>query len=168
MINASSTTTAFATVKMSYFSTFMYMFGNINMDDLEGAGSTPFVTIFLVAFMLTMMLLMLNLLIALMGDSFARTKENIQRIYRKELASFMIEQCMPTVVLAILSFLGILQYHEDNLIFVIKYTSDLRDENEDKDALMKALEVCKKVMEVSPENIANAPKTPREKDIIDR
>ncbi len=198
------TTSSFRSVKMSYFSTFMYMFGNMDTDDLDGAGSRSFAMLFLVAFMLTMMILMLNLLIALMGDSFARTKENIHRIYRKELASFMIDQAMPTPLLYLLSSsptllnLDMLQYyHEDDLIFVIKYTSDLRhndssssnqtnrgdnnnsDNNSNnsdsnsrkqpnKTALEEALEVCKAVMKVSPENIANAPKKPREDDIIDR
>lgn len=194
-------TSSFRSVKMSYFSTFMYMFGNMDTDDLDGAGSRSFAMLFLVAFMLTMMILMLNLLIALMGDSFARTKENIHRIYRKELASFMIDQAMPTPLLYLLSSSPILlnldmlqYYHEDDLIFVIKYTSDLRhstnnDSNSDdsnsnqtnrgdvssdttsrpnKTALEEALEVCKAVMKVSPENIANAPKKPREDDIIDR
>jgi hypothetical protein len=46
--------------------------------------------------------------------------------------------------------------------------SDSNSRQPNKTALEEALEVCKAVMKVSPENIANAPKKPREDDIIDR
>lgn len=167
MINRSTSTVAFSTIKMSYFTTFMYMFGELEAGDMDGAENKAFAIFFLVSFMMTMMLLMLNLLIALMGDSFGKAKDNIQRIYRKELAAFMIEQSMPTILLMLLSYFHLLEYSPDEIIFIVKYTSDIR-EVEPKHALENSLQVCNKILRESPQNIANAPKKSREADIIDR
>jgi hypothetical protein len=143
------------------------MLGELNPEDMDGAESPPFAIFFLVAFMMTMMILMLNLLIALMGDSFGKAKDNIKRIYRKELAAFMIEQSMPTILLVLLSYFHLLEYRPDEIIFIVKYTSDIRDV-ETKHALETSLSVCNKILRESPQNIANAPKKTRESDIIDR
>jgi hypothetical protein len=146
---ASASSSSFQSIKMSYFSTIMFMFGEINSDDLEGSKSLAFTRFFLVAFMLTMMILMLNLLIALMGDSFARTKENIEKIYWKELASMMIDQSMPTLLLSCLEVLQILRYEKDEFIHVVKYTSDLRQDDsatvllKQSQALEKSFSLCK-------------------------
>ncbi len=167
MINRNSENGAFATIKMSFFTPFLYMFGELNVDDLNGAENKAFAMFFLVAFMMTMILLMLNLLIALMGDSFGKAKDNIQRIYRKELAAFMIEQSIPTILLIILSHMNLLVYHPDELVFIVKYTSDIR-EVQSKHELERSLQVCHRILQESPQNIANAPKKSREADIIDR
>jgi hypothetical protein len=113
--------------------------------------------------MLTMMILMLNLLIALMGDSFARTKENIRTIYRKELASLMTEQAMGLLVL--FSKMRIIPYNPDDIIYVVQYTSDIRDEPR-LDKLQNSLNVCKSILNSSPDNLGSAPKKRRQDDII--
>ncbi len=136
----SSSTSAFENIRMAYFNTFMFMFGEINTDDLEGSKSLAFTRFFLVAFMLTMMILMLNLLIALMGDSFARTKENIEKIYWKELSSLMIDQSMPTLLVSILGSLRLLHYEKDEFIHVVRYTSDLRTDSSKQEKVSSALE----------------------------
>jgi hypothetical protein len=131
-ISNTSSTSAFENIRMAYFNTFMFMFGEINIDDLEGSKSLAFTRFFLVAFMLTMMILMLNLLIALMGDSFARTKENIEKIYWKELSSLMIDQSMPTLLVS--------HYEKDEFIHVVRYTSDLRTDSSKQEKVSSALE----------------------------
>ena len=89
--------------------------------------------------MLTKMILMLSLLIALMRASLDKTKDNIQSILSKELAFHMLDQSMATPLTKLLSTIEWLKYKEDELIYVIKYSSNLDDtymsqpEQEDKD-----------------------------------
>ena len=169
MGDASSIDSPFYTAKMSYYWTFLYLFGQVDMADLDSTQSKVFVKLFLLAFMLTMMLLMLNLLIALMGDSFARTKENIHRTYRKELASFMIDQSMPTPLLSLLSYFGMFAYVLDDLVYVVQYTSDMHTSDEAAHTQLEdSLQACQNVLRESPENIASAPKVSAQDDIIDR
>lgn len=195
---------AFRDVKSSFFSTFMFMFGQLDsqQDILSGNdqnGTTDdsnihhdpyvyavkiFTKMFLVTFLLTMMILMLNLLIALMGDSFARTKENIRKIYRKELVTLMVDQSIPTPFFALFASFGLLNYEVDDMIYLVRYTSDIRtiahghghgrDQNEDEHqsayALEKSLEVCKQMFlqdaQYGDDEVMK--KVRREDDVIDR
>ncbi len=77
LMNDAQPESDFTDVRESYFTTFMFMFGDIDVEALSNSKSKAFTKIFLVAFMLTMMILLFNLLIALMGDSFSRVKEKI-------------------------------------------------------------------------------------------
>jgi fucose 4-O-acetylase-like acetyltransferase len=109
--------TSFTDVKDSYFSTFMFMFGQIDQEQIENSRSGDFTKVFLVVFMITMMILLFNLLIALMGDSFDRTKERIETHYRKELASFLVDQSAPISFATLLQALGFFKPPEDEKIW---------------------------------------------------
>ena len=126
LLNQSSIDSSFKEVKDSYFTTFMFMFGQMDMDDLQHSKSDGFTKVFLVAFMLAMMILLFNLLIALMGDSFSKTKENINAHYMRELASFMVDQSLLTPLLVFLRLFGIARYNKDEFVHVIKYASDVK------------------------------------------
>ncbi len=141
LLNDANPSSHFTDVKQSYYTTFMFMFGQIDSEELQNGKSSGFSKLYLVAFMLTTMLLLFNLLIALMGDSFSRTKEKIEAHYWKELASFMVDQSMPTPLLALLELLNVMKYEKDDFIHVVKYASDIRknhrslgvNENRDND-----------------------------------
>jgi hypothetical protein len=76
--------------------------------------------------MITMLILLFNLLIALMGDSFDRTKQNIEAHYWRELASFLVDQSMPTPFVIFLQATGSMIYEKDDFVHVIKYASDVK------------------------------------------
>jgi hypothetical protein len=126
LLNNADPSSSFTSVKQSYFTTFMFMLGEINQDDIDHSKASEFTKFFLVAFMITMLILMFNLLIALMGDSFDRTKENIEAHYWQELVSFMVDQSMPTPFVFILQLFGVMKYEKDEYVHVVKYASDVR------------------------------------------
>ena len=126
LLNDAQTASSFTDVQQSYYTTFMFMFGQIDAVEMQNGKSIQFSKLYLVVFMLTMMLLLFNLLIALMGDSFSRTKEKIEAHYWKELASFMVDLSMVTPLLALLYGLGLLKYSKDDFIHVVKYATDMR------------------------------------------
>ena len=146
----------FTDVRESYFTTFMFMFGDIDVEALSNSKSKAFTKIFLVAFMLTMMILLFNLLIALMGDSFSRVKEKIEANYWKELTSFMVDQSIPTPLLLILhyfGYFGLLRYEKDDIIHVVKYASDVKDVTTQPtdDALSVAFNSCESILRSNAE-----------------
>jgi hypothetical protein len=105
----------------------MFMFGQIETSDIEDSQSAAFTKIFLVVFMITMMILFFNLLIALMGDTFERTKEKIENHYWKEMASFLVDQAAPVSFETLLEACGLVSPPvEDEFIHVVKYTSDVK------------------------------------------
>lgn len=126
LLNDADPSSHFTEVRQSYFTTFMFMLGQISEDEIDNSKSSTFTKVFLVAFMITMMILLFNLLIALMGDSFDRTKKNIEALYWKELVSFMVDQSMPTPLLGLLHLTGIMSYEKDDFVHVVKYASDVK------------------------------------------
>ncbi len=170
--DASIQSSNFATAKDSYFTTFMYMFGQISLEDFEESKSKEFAKVFLVAFMLTMMILLFNLLIALMGDSFARTKEHIRAHYWRELTSFMVDQSMTTPLLFLLHIIGWLRYEKDEFVHVVKYASDVdaMDEAAETplDESFKAFEGILKVHGAAANIELLSKRLPVDKDIVRR
>jgi hypothetical protein len=126
LLNNADPASNFSSVKQSYFSTFMFMLGEIDQDQIDNSKSSGFTKAFLVAFMITMMILLFNLLIALMGDSFDRTKQNIEAHYWRELASFLVDQSIPTPFTMLLQLTGAMVYEKDDFVHVIKYASDVK------------------------------------------
>lgn len=126
LLSDSDAHSQFSDIRQSYFTTFMFMFGQIETSDLHNGKSSSFAKLYLVVFMMTMMILLFNLLIALMGDSFSRTKEKIEAHYWKELANFMVDQSMFTPLLAFLHWIKWIRYKKDDFIHVVKYASDWR------------------------------------------
>jgi hypothetical protein len=126
LLNNADPETDFSSVRRSYFGTFMFMLGNIDQEQIDNSKSSGFTKVFLVAFMITMLILFFNLLIALMGDSFDRTKKHIEAHYWRELASFLVDQSMPTPFIFLLQLTGAMVYEKDDFVHVIKYASDVK------------------------------------------